>query len=59
MTQEDDVLRGFNFLKGVVARWGPDMANVILTAADRAVEQGLYPDKAKAITAVEELLRGK
>jgi hypothetical protein len=53
MTDSDQIMRGFLYLKALIARYGTDGSADLLTLADRAVAEGLWPNRREAVDAIE------
>lgn len=53
---EDAVTRGFLFMKELIAKYGTDTTADLMTLAQRAVDQGLYPNVRAAVNEIEKQL---
>lgn len=59
MTYESDVMNGFKFLKGLMAKYGEKDAADLVALADRLVAQGQFKTRVEAVKAIEEQLQSE
>jgi len=56
MAEDDNLMRGFLYMKGLLARYGTQRTAELLTLADRLVKEQVFPNRLAAIAGIEEYM---